>query len=321
MKLSVPVRLSKRVFVAALCLTLLIGCVSHGPESTRDPIVEYSLEGDPSPGTILDTRSREIVETTKAFERLGDANVIFVGEEHNHPGSHRVQFRILKALHRRQGEIGVGFELFRDNHQNRLTRFAEGTVNFETLKAQLDLPESGSALLEAYRPLLQYARENDLPLRALKPTREAVQKVRERSEKGDDPLRDRFGGDTVSYRQQRQFLKEMFKEHVPTGRGFKTFLAVQRFWEERMVSNLHKFLKAPDSPDRVLVLTGNYHVAYDFALPVKLRQKGPWSHRSVVTLPVDRNLGEFLGDPRTGHETDVKLADLIWWVEPAEPST
>lgn len=310
-----------RVLVVFLLVVALSGCAVRSPEQDPVPIWDHPLAESPETDTILRTNPPESLDPSSAVNYLTGAEVVFVGEQHTHPGSHRVQLRILRALHERHGSIGIGFELFRESDQNLLSAWSGNAINFPTLRDQLDASDSKKALLEAYRPILEYARNNDLPIRALKPDREAVQPIRDRSHRENGSSTRSSEEATVTDRQQKMFLRAMFEEHVPTGRGFGTFLAVQRFWEKRMASNIHSFLSESKTPDRMLVLTGNYHVAHDFGIPAKLRRQGPWVSRSVITLPTDRDLRSFLDFPGRTDEIHSRLADLIWWVEPRQQAS
>ena len=316
-----PMRLVSRVLVVFLLAGALSGCAVRSPQQDSVPIWNHPLVKSPETNTILRTNPPESLDPSSAVNYLAGADVVFVGEQHTHPGSHRVQLRILKDLHEQQGSVGIGFELFRKSDQNLLSAWSGNAINFRTLRDQLDASDSEKALLDAYRPILKYARSNDLPIRALKPDRESVQPIRDRSHRENGSSSRSSEEATVSYRQQKTFLKAMFEEHVPTGRGFGTFLAVQRFWEKRMASNIHSFLTESQTPDRMLVLTGNYHVAHDFGIPAKLRRQGSWVSRSVITLPTDRDLRSFLDFPGRTDEIHSRLADLIWWVEPRQQAS
>jgi hypothetical protein len=83
-----------------------------------------------------------------------------------------------------------------------------------------------------------------------------------------------------------------------------------------MASNIDTFLRDPGTPSQILVLSGNYHVAHDFALPDKIRQKGSWTVRSLITIPANRHLREGLDFTANNPETPSLIAGLIGWVEP-----
>lgn len=304
--------------IPVLFLLLLFfptGCAIKGFPTSTNPIWDHPLTENPKAGTILQTRPVQRIEPAAAYAELSEADVVLAGEQHNHPGSHQVQFETLKELHGHHDSIGIGFELFRTTQQNLLDAWSGHAINFETFKKQLKLSESEEDLLNSYRIILRYARKNNLPLRALKPSHETVNEVRESSRNRADSTNEQPLKSPVDP-QQKAFLRAQFKQHIPTGRGFETFLAVQHFWEEQMASNVDTFLRNPNTPDRMLVLTGNYHVAHDFGLPAKLRREGPWTIRSLVTLPIDRNLREFFNFPGRKLGDPLLITDLIWWIPP-----
>ncbi len=295
------------------------GCAIENPTSPSNPIWDHPLTEKPQTGMILRTQPTKRLNSSKAYDYLSEADVVLAGEKHNHPGSHQVQFETLEKLHERDDSLAIGFEFFRVPQQDLIDAWSGNAINFRTLKEQLDLSKSGKDLLESYRVILQYAKKNDIPIRALKPSRKSVNEVREHSRESFDTMTTKTFKSSVNS-QQKAFLRSQFKKHVPTERGFETFLAVQHFWEERMAANIDTFLRNPDTPDRMLVLTGNYHAAYDFGLASKLEQHSPRSVRSVITLPKDRNLKKFFDYPGLNSNDPPGLADLIWWVEPVRKS-
>ncbi len=298
----------------AVLSVVLTSCSSKSPspDYSKVRIWNQPFVRNPAPNEIISTNPPRRINETDLIDNLARTNVVYVGEQHDDTGSHRVQLRILKKLHKKQGQIAVGFELFRQNYQDLLSRVFREKLTLRTFKNKLEANNGQGNLFEYYRPILKYARKHSLPLLALKPTRESENRVRQQSKEASDT------GNGSHHRSsdevlQTRFLKEIFKDHVPTGRGFGSFVTVQRFWEHRMASNIHSYLRETNNPKRILILTGNYHVAYDFGIPDQLRERGNWIQTSILTVPVDKDLKDFLRYPSIDGKK-AKLADYIWWV-------
>lgn len=280
----------------ALMVLALSACASLEPSL---------IETEHQPGTILEVDSLREVSEQQLHERLAGTDIVHVGEQHDNPHSHRVQERIIRRLHTEDPRLSIGLELFREPRQDLLDRWTEGNLREDELREQLSGENETSPLFAYYDDILRFARRENIPLVALKPGQQTVEDFRkslgERRKKQN----------TES--PQAKFLRKSFEEHVPTGRGFGGFLAVQKFWEHRMARNVHRFLSRTETPDRMVVLTGNFHVAYDFALPDKLARFDNYRQTSVLTLPVEQPLSEtFLLDETTERKTE--RADYVWWV-------
>lgn len=85
-----------------------------------------------------------------------------------------------------------------------------------------------------------------------------------------------------------------------------------------MAEKIHSYLKKTNEPRTVVVLTGNYHVIYDFGVPNKLDEFGGWTQLSVLTLPVDESLTKTLKLPAEINPDRVEPADYVWWIKPRQ---
>ncbi|MFB6347539.1 MAG: ChaN family lipoprotein, partial [bacterium] len=266
------------------------------------------------PGDIIKTGSQKIIPGKQFYQALASGDVIYVGESHGNIHSHKVQARIIKVLHQQRPGLSIGFELFRENQQSLLNDWRKGNISAETFRARLR--EKGSErIYDYYSTVLNFARNQDIPLVALKPARKAVDKIRKNSSKTSDRP-----DNSNSEDPQELFLRETFRNHVPTGRGFQSYFNVQKFWEQQMAENIHTALSRKNKSSRMIVLTGNYHIIYDFGIPKKLEPLGQYSQRSVMTVSVDKKLSDTLDLPASVNSGSVKPADYVWWIPARESS-
>ena len=92
---------------------------------------------------------------------LAAYDVIFFGEKHRHPGIHLQQQRLLRALHARFAGIVLSLEQFERDVQPVLDDYLTGRIG------ENNLIEKGRAwdnYRTSYRPLVQFARDNGLPV-------------------------------------------------------------------------------------------------------------------------------------------------------------
>jgi uncharacterized iron-regulated protein len=98
-------------------------------------------------------------ETFNDFEMmmadLAKADVVFVGEEHDDPATHRLELAILEGLARRRGSIIVAMEMFERDTQASVDGYLAGRINeSEFLKMSRPWPNYATD----YRPLVEFAR-------------------------------------------------------------------------------------------------------------------------------------------------------------------
>jgi uncharacterized iron-regulated protein len=86
---------------------------------------------------------------------LAKADVVFVGEEHDDPATHRLELAILEGLARRRDSIIVAMEMFERDTQAAVDDYLAGRINeSEFLKVSRPWPNYTTD----YRPLVEFAR-------------------------------------------------------------------------------------------------------------------------------------------------------------------
>jgi uncharacterized iron-regulated protein len=86
---------------------------------------------------------------------LAKADVVFVGEEHDDPATHRLELAILEGLSRRRRSIIVTMEMFERDTQAAVDDYLAGRIN-ESEFVKLSRPWPNYAT--DYRPLVEFAR-------------------------------------------------------------------------------------------------------------------------------------------------------------------
>jgi uncharacterized iron-regulated protein len=232
---------------------------------------------------------------------LETKRVVFVGEIHTRYDHHLNQLEVIKALHRRDPKVAVGMEFFQRPFQPVLDAYVAGTIDEAELLARTEYYDRWRYDYRLYRPILQYARENGLPLVALNMEHEITRKVgahgtesltaEERARLPD--LIDRNDPDYVSR------LRRVFQFHPGSGdngRSFENFLHVQLLWDETMAQTAAEFLHS--HPDyKLVVLAGSGHVAYGNGIPDRLVRRINVPTAIVVQGDggsIDRASGDFL---------------------------
>ena len=151
----------RAVGLLLLALTLAEGTTSHSALATDDAAVSERSEA-PQPVVspqILDSRSGATLTPAEAAIRLQQADVIFLGEEHNSTPGHRVQLALIEQLHRLRPNLVVSLEMFERDVQGTLRDYLQGHID-ETEFLARSRPWSNYRV--DYRPIVEFASQHRL---------------------------------------------------------------------------------------------------------------------------------------------------------------
>ena len=92
---------------------------------------------------------------------LSEYDVVFFGEDHTHPGNHLAQLRLLQALHQRNASMSLSLEQFERDTQPVVDQYLAGEIGEKVLEKDA---RAWPNYKGSYRPLVEYAAENQLPV-------------------------------------------------------------------------------------------------------------------------------------------------------------
>ncbi|MDA3814487.1 MAG: ChaN family lipoprotein [Candidatus Cloacimonetes bacterium] len=108
---------------------------------------------------IIDTKLNKEIELKEMVERLGDYDVIFFGEFHENRILHSLEFELLKMFHRNNKHLIISLEMFERDVQPILDKY----LNDELSDADFLAESRPWPNYETdYKPLLEFAKENNL---------------------------------------------------------------------------------------------------------------------------------------------------------------
>ncbi len=107
------------------------------------------------PDRVYDTHAKRFIDFESMLAQLMYADVVFLGEQHDDPGTHRLEAATLEGLTRRRGNIVLALEMFERDVQQPLDDYLAGRIS-ETAFLALSRPWPRYAT--DYRPLVEFAR-------------------------------------------------------------------------------------------------------------------------------------------------------------------
>ncbi|SFD00205.1 Uncharacterized iron-regulated protein [Thiohalospira halophila DSM 15071] len=261
----------RRPLLLALLLVPLVACGPNQPA------------GDALEGRYWDVAAGEFIDFPTLVDRLADREHILVGEQHDHPGHHALQGRLVEALARRGQRRALVAEMFDAEDEAALKGLRNQPPREVGAVAQaVAWNESGWPDFSLYEPLFAAALEAGWPLYAGNPDRATTMDVhrdgftalgadiRTRLALADEPP-----GDVME--ALRGEVREAHCGHGTTNL-FRRQARVQFLRDAWMARRL----QAADTGGGTLLVAGTGHVRPDHAVPFHLRRQG--ADGSAVSL-------------------------------------
>ena len=243
----------------------------------------------------LDPASGQILESEGLFERLASSRIVLLGEAHTTVAHHRWQAYVLAALHSRNANMMVGFEMLPRRVQSVLDAWSAGELAEAEFLEQSDWKKVWGYDSALYLPLLHFARLNRLPTIALNVDRSLVSRVaREGWQALSDEDRQGLSDPSpasMAYReslaqlyaykqsmraQQEEEADEDFEpdlEKIKASDEFANFVAAQQTWDRAMAEALAAAHRR-DPGALVVGIIGRGHLEYGYGIPHQLADMG-----------------------------------------------
>ena len=270
--------------IAALSLLAVTACCPAGKQLMGDPQNPYPLPTPPKVGDIVHLPTGTLVSLPQMLDMAGDARVVYVGETHDNPASHRLELQTLQGLEQRHpGKVALGMEMFSRAQQPALDRWVAGKLDEKSFLKESRWFDNWKMDFGYYRDLLLFARERHIPIVALNADKALVQAVRSKplaelslQEQAQLPAFDQ----TDPY--QRGMAEGIFSGHSHGQMHVEDFLRSQTLWDETMAESAARYLVSPGGQDRhLLVIAGGNHVSYGFGIPRRVFRRIPTSYLTI----------------------------------------
>jgi uncharacterized iron-regulated protein len=220
---------------------------------------------------VVNTLSGSTLSPQALSERLADARLILIAEQHTNLEDHRIQLRVLELLQETGRPLVIGLEMFEVEDQSLLNGWVAGQFTEPDFIEQSDWYGSWGYHWGYYREILLFARAHAIPLVALSGPWEVV------SETGAEP--------NLSSQDHRSLFRAFFEADDPVHGGLQedqleALFAAQCRIDAVMAFNAAEALEA--HPDTTLVvLAGSGHVVYELGIA---RQIQEWYEGPVTTI-------------------------------------
>jgi len=222
---------------------------------------------------IYDTRTKQVVTIDKIVTDMSNADVLFFGEEHNDSAGHYLENKIFRALHAQYADkVVLSMEMFETDGQLVLNEYLGGTIDEVRFARDVRLWSN----YKDYRPMIEYAKQNKIPVIAADPPRRYVNLVSRRGMRSLDSLsKDAkkflppLPYDTLSGRYREKFVEIM--KGGPGGDNPNVYYS-QSLWDAGMSYSIYSFLKK-NKHKKVFHCVGGFHCEEKLGTAAQLQMR------------------------------------------------
>ena len=102
----------------------------------------------------------EQVDYQKMIEVMSDADVVLFGELHNNSINHWMQLQVTKSLFAKDSTLEIGAEMYESDNQLILDEYMAGQIKQSYFEKEMRMWNNYKT---DYKPVLEYAKENNIP--------------------------------------------------------------------------------------------------------------------------------------------------------------
>ncbi|MEP6992012.1 MAG: ChaN family lipoprotein [bacterium] len=292
---------SSRVFTTCslgpACLLVLAGCAA-GPKYVDVPIRSLPLA---TGYRIIAPASRAESSPAELLQRVARADVVFIGEEHDDPETHRAEAELLDAFGQLGRPIVLSLEMFERDVQPALDDYLAGRINEPDFLAR---SRPWDRYATDYRPLVEMAKRHHWPVIASNVPRPLASAIGRKGLAALDTLvpRERAMAArqvTCPSDDYRARFMESMRSHSPgsgpaprAGDSLPSAMA-ERFYlaqcvkDETMAESVVRARRAMKADALLVHVDGSFHSDYGQGTVARVRRREPsWDVVVVTAVPV-----------------------------------
>ena len=282
------------VLAHGICSTLSVDAKGQVAQVTRESeqgiVMELREEA-----TAIDVSALRTI--SNVIEGVTGKKIVYVGEYHDRFAHHDIELQIIKGLFRKDPRIAVGMEMFQRPFQKTLDEYIGGSIDEREFLDRSEYFKRWGFDYNLYKPILDFARAEKIPVVALNLGREITDKVAKTGmdsltgdERKDVPAQMDFS-DT----EYRDRLRQVFGQHGAAGeRSFDFFYQAQILWDESMALSIDEYLRK--NPDRrMVVIAGLGHLAYGSGVPKRASRRNGLPYATVLNdVDIERDIADYV---------------------------
>lgn len=264
------------------------------------------------------------VTFTQMVQQLGEADVVFVGENHDDKRGHRLELQVLEALYVQNPRLALSLEMFERDVQGVVDEYLQDDITEAQFLASA---RPWKNYTEDYRPLVEFCKAHNLPVIAANAPRRYVNIV---SRKGQEallrlPRASRSYLAPLPYRMDLppgydKQLTEVFSPgdgaHGAGGPPPALLKQAQALWDSTMADSLlHALRRYPGR--KLLQMNGGMHSDAGWGIVDRLRHARPHLKVKIISIKPDAEYSTV--SPEKRREKYGSLGDFVILTQPSKP--
>jgi aminopeptidase N len=294
--------------VGLIALIAVAGCV--GATRPEPKTAESIVRAQEAPLKLVDATTGSEISLERLVAEMRSKRVVYVGERHDRPDDHAVQYSLLRRLYGEDSSLAIGMEMFQVPFQAPLDQWSAGQIDETVLRRETEYDKRWGFDFSMYRPMLEYARSRGLEVVALNTPQEVAFAVAKSgvAELPDDVAATLPELDLDEPAHRALFDAEFDAREHDAGDGIERYYEAQVVWDETMGARVAETLGRPHAPTRMIVFAGRVHVAQGLGIPERGARRGAKPY--LVIMPVtEKELKAELKLP-----PEQRSADFFWAV-------
>ncbi|MBK9306716.1 MAG: ChaN family lipoprotein [Nitrospira sp.] len=307
--------------VATLSLSVFLLVFPSGCAMERGGGPGPNLQIGWQPWEILDTRTGQVISFPDLIKDLEQQDIIYLGEEHHNPHHIEAALKVLTQLVEDGIEPTIGMEMFGWDGQAALDSYVSTTqpVTNEFLE-QVRWKQNWGGAFEDYVPLLTFARDRHVSVRAMNPPKPLIRHVVKLGldQAKQDPEWATWGLDQEEIVDDPAYREKIFDQlqrcHGGSPEHYRTMYEASMVRDEGMAKTLvlrEEELRRDQTGTRRIIVsyTGAGHVQYGLPVPKRVARRldGEVKQATIYLLSFDSSKA---GDVRSLIQEPI--ADYIW---------
>ena len=259
-------------------------------------------------GIIVGFREEPAVVDLSLMKRLSSVTeaaaarkIVYLGEYHDRFSHHNIQLQIIQELHKKDPKLAIGMEMFQRPFQPTLDEYVSGAIDEREFLNRSEYYKRWGYDYNLYKPILDFARRDRVPVVALNMRKEITEKV---SKEGMDALTDEERNELPAEtdfadEDYRHRIRQAFDQHKSPGeKNFDFFLQAQVLWDETMAESIDEYLKK-NADRRIAVIAGGGHLVYGNGIPKRVFRRNGLPYTIILNDgEIERDIADFIIFPQ-----------------------
>jgi len=282
------------------------------------------------PWQILDTHTHRVISFSELITNLERHEIVYLGEEHHNPYHIEAALKVLNQLVADGIEPAIGMEMFGWDGQQALDGYvATSQPATNEFLEQVRWKQNWGGAFEDYAPLVTFAQDRHLSVRAMNPPKPLVRRVvklgldqaRQEPEWAPWGILQEEIVDDPAYRER--IVDQLRRCHGGSEEHFRTMYEASMVRDEGMARTLaitrEEFRRENGGPRRMIVsYTGGGHVQYNLPVPRRVARRLGGDVKQTTIYMMSFEPGK-TADVRALMEEPI--ADYIWLTPMGKPSS